>query len=341
MRQAHGGKRLRLAVLGLAIPAIGFCAIEGVVMNNTKSKPQPGATVTLIRLGSGMTSAGTVQSDAQGKFRLEQDLEAKSPHLLQVMHQGVTYNTMLPPGSASTGIELPVYDASANAPEAKVSQHMVLLEPTGTELRVSETFIYANSGKVTFNRPDGTLSFYIPPDLSTPLRVVVQAPQGMPVQRSAEKGKEPNTYVVKYPMRPGETRIDLSYALPAATKFASRILHSGGPVRIVVPKGVKLEGAGLSEMGIHQETQATIYELKGETLALNIEGTGSLRAAGGTRSSENSATEEDTSPGIEQAKPRIYKRLEIVIALSLAMLAIGFVLLYRSDLNRAGSGKRA
>ena len=81
-----------------------------------------------------MNTAGSVRTDAQGKFRLEQDLQADAPHLLQAMHQGVTYNTMLSPGSASTGIQLKVYDSSANAPNAKVTQHMMLVEPTGSEL---------------------------------------------------------------------------------------------------------------------------------------------------------------------------------------------------------------
>ena len=66
-----------------------------------------------------MNTTGSVNTDAQGKFRIEQDLQADSPHLLQALHQGVTYNTMLSPGAPLNGIELKVYNASANAPECE------------------------------------------------------------------------------------------------------------------------------------------------------------------------------------------------------------------------------
>jgi hypothetical protein len=323
---------MKFAVLAIAVPALAFGAVEGVVLNQTTGKPQPGATVTLIRLGNAMNTAGSVRSDAEGKFRIEQDLQADAPHLLQAMHDDVTYNTMLSPGSASIGIELKVYDASAKAPNAQVTQHMMLVESNGSEIAINETIIYENTGNVTFNAPDGTLRIHIQPEAGAP-RVSIQAPQGMPVQRPAEKGKEPNTYAVKYPIRPGETRIDVSYSMPAGTKFNGRVLHGGGPVRLVAPTGMKLEGEGLTELGNEPRTQAMVYEAKATTLQFTVQGTGSLReAATGAGGGDAAAgAEEDNSPGIDQVKPRIYKRVEAVLAVSLMMLAIGFVLLYRSD----------
>jgi hypothetical protein len=325
--------------LALSLPLMMFAAVEGVVTNQTTSKPQPGASVTLIRLGSGMNTIGSVQSDAQGNFRIEQDLQPGTPHLLQAMHQGVTYNTILNPGAASTGIQLAVYNASANASDANVVQHMILIEPTESALSISESIIYSNTGKVTFNAPAGTLRLWVPAGVTTPVRVSVQGPQGMPVQRPAEETSERNTYVVKYPIRPGETRFDVSYSLPAASKFESRILHGGGPVRIVAPQGVTLSGPGVTELQRHQETQAMIYQLQGTAIALTVQGTGSLRASAGARGGE--AEGEDNTPGIDQVKPRIYKRVELIVALALLMLAIGFVLLYRMEPNKGVASKRA
>jgi hypothetical protein len=322
---------MRLLVLSIAVPALVVAAVDGVVLNQTTGKPQPGATVTLIRLGNAMNTAGSVTTDAEGKFRIEQDLQADSPHLLQAMHDNVTYNTMLSPGAASTGIELKVYNSSANAPNAKVMQHMMLIESNASEININETVIFENTGNVTYNTPNGTLPIYVQPEATMPIRVTVQAPQGMPIQRSAEKGKDPNTYVVKYPIRPGETRIDLSYSLPAGTKVNGRVLHGGGPVRLVAPTGVKLEGPGLTELGNEPRTQAMVYELKGTALAFAVQGTGSLREAAAASNGGSAPAEEDSSPGIEQVKPRIYKRVEAVLAVSLLMLAIGFVLLYRSE----------
>jgi hypothetical protein len=208
---------------------------------------------------------------------------------------------------------------------------MILLEPSGTELAVSETVIYTNSSNVTLNPPGGALAMHVPTAVNTPVRIMVQAPGGMPVQRPAEKGDQPNTYAVRYPIKPGETRIDFNYSMPAGDplKFESRILHGGGPVRIVAPHGVTLEGAGLASLGTEPRTNATVYEVAGKQYALTVSGTGSLRAAAAA-SPEAAAGEEDPSGGITQAKPRLYKRLSLILSLAGAMLAIGFVLLYRT-----------
>jgi hypothetical protein len=320
---------MRFASL-LLTPALLIAAVEGVVVNRTTSKPQPEATVTLINLGGGMNTLGSVRTDAQGRFRIEKDFQPGAPHLLQVLYGGVTYNTTVSPGSISTGLQLPVYDSAPTVPDAKVTQHMILLEPTGTELAVSETVIYTNSGTVTLNPPGGALEMYVPPAVNTPVRVMVQAPGGMPVQRPAEKGQRPNTYAVRYPIKPGETRIDFTYSLPASEplKFESRVLHGGGPVRIVAPHGVTLEGGGLASLGTEPRTNATVYEVSGKEYALTLSGTGSLRAAAGPAPAAEG--EEDPSGGIHAVKPRLYKRLPVVLSLAGAMLAIGFVLLYRT-----------
>jgi hypothetical protein len=293
-----------------------------------------------------MQTLGSVKTDADGKFSIPNDLEPASPYLLQGLYEGVTYNRMIPPGSPSSGLDVQVYDSVTKTPDAKVSQHMVLLEPSATELVVSETVIYENSGKTTFQSPEGTYRFFIPAAVKNPVRVTIQAPQGMPVQRPAEKAKEPNIWVVKAPIKPGETRIDLTYAMPATspTTFASKILHEGGPVRIVVPKGVTLEGQALKNIGTHPQTQATIYEVTGDQYALNVQGTGSLRASGSQQeTSEQPPSGEDSGPGIDAVRPLIYRKLPWVIALGLSMLAIGFVLLYRLEPEspRAATSKKA
>lgn len=330
MRKGHDGERMKAAALLLALALPAFSAVDGFVTNATAGKPQPGTTVTLINLGKGMQTLASVKADAEGRFRIDNDLEAGSPHLLQALYEGVTYNRILPPGSPSTGVEIQVYDAVGNSSAAQVTQHMILLEPSGKDLAVNETFIYTNAGKTTFNTPDGTLRFYIPAAVTSPVRVTVQAPQGMPVQRQAEKTKDPNTWTVKAPIKPGETRIDISYGMPSKqpATFTSRILHGGGPVRIVVPKGVKLEGPAVQMAGVHPQTQATIYNVTGKDYTVQVEGTGSLRASAPPQQETGGNGEE--GPGIDSARPMIYRRLPWILALSLGMLSIGFIMLYRT-----------
>jgi len=157
----------------------------------------------------------------------------------------------------------------------------------------------------------------------------------MPISREAEKGKAPNTYVVRYPIKPGETRIDLQYGMPAGdpAKFQSKVLHGGGPVRIVVPKGVQLESEALTSLGPEPRTQASVFEVKGTEYAVNISGTGALRdaSASAAENAESAAAQgEGETPGIDIVKARIYQRVEVIVGLVLAMLTVGFVMLYRT-----------
>ena len=125
---------------------------------------------------------------------------------------------------------------------------------------------------------------------------------------------------------------NLQYGMPASdpVKFESRILHSGGPVRIIAPKGVKLESPALTDLGPEPRTQATVYELKGTQYAVNVVGTGTLRDSSAESASAAAAPSEQDTPGIDVSKPRLYQRMPVILGLIFAMLTVGFVLLYRT-----------
>src|SRR5882762_7821427 len=115
MRQAdEGGAGMKFAFRALLFQllalSIAAAAVDGTVTNRTTGKPQPGATVTLYKLGqNGLESVESVKSDAAGKFRIDQDLQG--PRLLRTAYDGVTYNHMLPPRAPTTGLSLDVYNA--------------------------------------------------------------------------------------------------------------------------------------------------------------------------------------------------------------------------------------
>ena len=327
----------KLALFSIAVVAFG--AVDGTVNNATVGRPQANIPVTLIALGSGMQTVATVNSGSDGKFHFDATLDPKMPYLVQGLHQGVTYNKMIAPGKPATGIALDVYNSSAKSSDAHVTQHMVLIEPGPKDISVSETVIFDNAGTTTVSSPDGTFKFYAEVPNSGAVRVTVQGPQGMPVQRPAEKAGAPNTWIVKAPIKPGETRIDLTYSMPAKSPalFNGKVLHEGGQVRIVVPKGVSLDGPAVRNAGVHPATQATIYEVTGKQFAVAVKGTGTLRETAPPQQ-EAQPNSEEQGPGIEQVRPMIYKRMPWVLALGLSMLAVGLALLYKSDDGSAQRG---
>lgn len=312
-------------------------AVDGVVTNQTTGRPQAGATVTLVKLAAGMENLASTKTGAGGAFHFDQDV-SQSPHLLQVSYENVTYNKAIPPGTPATGLKIDVFNATNRKGDSKVTQHMVLLEPSASALNVSESVLYNNPGKTTYDdEKSGTLRFYLPPASDGKVQVMVKGPLGMPIPRVAEKTNEPNVYTVKFPIKPGETQFDLTYALPPATSFDSKILHDGGPVRIVAPRGVTLSGDNLKDLGKEPRTQATIYEIAGNQYQVQIAGTGTLRA--GAEAAQQPA-QEDQGPSIVEAKPHIYDRLPWLLGFAGTILLVGLILLYRAEMTPAASQKK-
>jgi len=157
------------------------------------------------------------------------------------------------------------------------------------------------------------------------LKVMAQAPQGMPLERVAEPAGAPGVFKLNFAMKPGETRIDVSYAMPfsAGGSFAGKLLVKGVPTRLVVPNGVSLVGEGVKPVGQEPTTQAAVYETSEAAYQAIIQGTGSLRAAANEEGSD------EDGPSIQQILPRVYERLAAIMIPALLILALGFVLLYR------------
>jgi hypothetical protein len=310
----------RLSFL-LAMPLLA--AVDGTVVNQTSGKPQAGATVTLYKLGQdGMESLVSVKSADGGKFVI--DRVVSGPHLIQTAFDGVTYNHMLPPGRPTTGLSLTVYNADSKPGDSRATTHMILLEPDGQRLNVSESIIYKNEGNTTYNDPThGTLRVFLPEAAGGKVRVMCTAPQGMPIERAAEKTTA-GTYKIDFPIKPGETRFDVTYAIPMAGdgSFSSKVLHTGGPVRVVAPQGVTLESEALALLGQEPNSQASVFELKNKTFTIAVRGTGALQGA-----SQEAGEEE--GQGIQKVKPFLYDRFYPVLGISFFVLALGFALLYR------------
>ena len=309
---------MRHLLLFLCAPAL-FAAIDGTVVNGTTGQPQVGATVTLTRLGQGgMTPAGSVKTDAAGKFSF--DTGANDMHLLQVNYKGVTYNLSLQAGAPTTGLQVSVYDTSATpiAPD----QHMVLLETDGQELVANEIIIFKNEGKTTWADPSrGTLHFYMPAAADN-VRVRATAPGGMPIERPAQKTSEKGVWMVDYPVKAGgETRFDVSYKMPVKEPitFQGRILQTGGDLRLVIPSGVKAEGTAIKLLGTEPSSQASIFDITDRNYEVTLTGTGQIRQLQPTERSE------EDGPRIESIAPPGYARNKyLLLGLMIAVLALGF-----------------
>ncbi len=315
---------MKILFAALLAAASLYAAVDGTVMNGTTGRPQPGATVTLVNLGgAGMQPQGSARSDQAGKFHFDQTPQGMA--LVQADYQGVTYTLMLQPGAPTSGLALQVFDASATPGNAKVTEDVIILEPAGPQLNVRQNIIWQNGGKQTFRDPGGTLHFYAPAEGKSSLRVSATPPGGLPLEQPVAPAGAPNAFKVDFAIKPGETTFEIGYTVPLSSpgSFSGRTLQKDAPLRLAVPSGVTLKGEGLTLLGQDPQSKASVYGLKSQEFKVDIEGTGSMASAApasGEGSSDN---------GLDQILPRVYDSVYEIVGLGLAILALGFVLLYR------------
>jgi len=340
----------RWAIAGvLLFSSVASAAVDGTVTNSSTGKPQPGATVTLFQPTSqGPQFIDSVKTDAQGRFQITKEVPAAGggPLLLQAVYAGVQYNKMLPPGTPTSGVAIPVFESSKRPGEARVDQHMILLEPAANgNLQVSESYVFKNDGKTTWNDPDnGTLQFALPAAAQGKVEVNALAPGGLPIRKAPDPGSKPNTFKLDFPIKPGESRVDMQWSMPFNTPgvFEEHILTKGGETRVVAPVGVKFKGGDLKSLGQEPRTKAEIFATAGPDIKFDVQGTGSLNDASADNTAAGGESAAAGQPALSMDLPKLYSltngsadllttimAVKWVLLSIFGMLATGFVLLYR------------
>jgi hypothetical protein len=283
---------------------------------------------------AGPEATGDGKSDAQGKFSIDAAPSAGGPTLLRATVDGITYTKVVPPGTPTEGLTLEVYNASKDRGSAKISKHLLFFDPGPNGLTINEAYLFTNDGKTAWNDPaNGTLQFFLPPGANGKVRIDATAPGGMPLQQSAVKAGKPDIYKVDFPVRPGETRIDLSYSAPykEGETYAGKVPTQDENTYIIVPKGVTLKGDNLNDMGPEPRTQAHLYGLKEASYKISLSGTAEPSPADAGGDANADAGTPDGSPQIQEMMPRLYTKVWPILGLALGILALGFVMLYRTQ----------
>jgi hypothetical protein len=190
---------------------------------------------------------------------------------------------------------------------------------------------------------------YLPPGTGGKVEVNALAPGGMPIRRAAEKTATPDVYKIDFPIKPGQSRIDLAYNLPFTSPgdFESKVLVKGAVTRIVTPTNVTVSGPGVQNLGPGpQGTNAMIYGVDTPDFKVSLTGTGALK---GPDTGAADGGDQGGGQSISQIMPKLFNlgspnagflatvdAVKWIIILTLSILALGFMLLYR-----AGTGENA
>ena len=329
---------LATAVLAGAWPLSG--AVRGTVRNGTTGAGSPGVTLTLSSFLGGMTPVEETVTDAEGRFAFEKELPAVASGqpfagAIRAELDGINYTEILRADDALDNVTITVYSASAEdiAPPAN---RVLILEPGGEEMVVRESFQFFNDSNppVTYSTEDGTLRFFLPDAAKGVVQVSGTGPAGMPLRSTALPAGEEGIYKVDFPLKPGESRIDLSYVVPYADgdHFAVRSIYPDVATRVAAPEGVEIAGEGLELFGREPSTNAAIYSVQDSSaVTLTVGGQGALR-----RESEPSPS--STEITIQPAP--IAQELVWIGGLTALILGLGFVHLLTSR-RAAATGRRA
>ncbi len=250
---------IRLAACLLLVPCAFAASITGTVTNKTTNKPAAGDDVVLIRLAQGMQESTRTKTDARGRFTLDVPDEG-SVHLVRVTHDKANYFRPAPAGTQS--VEVEVFNAAAKVSgitgEADVMR--IQTDPGGAGLRVVENFFVKNDSTPPMTQfSDRPFEFYLPAGAIVEGSAAL-GPGGMPVQAApVPLGDEPNHYAFIFPVRPGETRFQITYKLPytGSLKLTPRLVLPTDTIAVMMPKSMKfVPGPSASYTAVTEDTTA-------------------------------------------------------------------------------------
>jgi len=274
-----------LIILSLLPAFTSAQTLTGTVTNGTTSKPASGDDVVLLSLINGMQEAGRTQSDAKGNFTLK--LDAAGPHLIRVIHQGVTYHRMAPPGT--TSVEVEVFDVAKKIAGIQVTADVMRFQAQGNELGGVRLFAVNN----TSNPPrtqmnDQNFEFYLPEGAQID-QSMAETAGGQPINSAPVPQKEKDRYAFIFPLRPGETQFQVAFHLPYTGQLSinPRAIYGAQHFVVMLPKSMQFtagQGVVFNAMNDPRQPDAIVQVASntsvGQPLDFNVSGTGTLAEGG-------------------------------------------------------------
>ena len=282
--------------------------LTGIVTNATTNKPAAGDDVVLLSLAQGMQEADRAQTNAKGAFTLKLD-DASGPHLVRVIHQGVTYHRMAPPGT--TSVEVQVYDAAKKVVGISVTADVMRFQADANELHGIRLFaVNNNSNPPRTQMNDQNFEFYLP-DGAQIDQSMAQTANGQPINSAPVPQKEKNRYAFIFPLRPGETQFQIAFHLPYSGQASinPKALYGAQHFVVMFPKSMQFtpgQGASFQSMQDPRQSDAGVEVASntavGQPLDFTISGTGTLGEAGDDSQGSptptgNAAAGRDNRPG--------------------------------------------
>lgn len=349
-----------LSLLSIPAPAAQAGTVTGTVTNGTNGKPVAGVQMILIQLQGGMQPVDNTKTDADGRYRFTNPgLGGQMPMLIRAVYRDVFYHEAVAPGK--TIADVTVYEPTNKPGSVSVATHVVILQPSGSELLVGEEFSIENKTQppMTYYVDSGSFLFQLP-EGATLNEVAAAGASGMPVvQSTLERGK--NLRAIAYAFRPGENLVRISYKIPYPnnqTKLRVVSPYLAARVVIATPPTVQVAGDGLAAAAPEQGFSIFTRDSVAANAPLNVivsgtapappqhgasaDGSGGAAGTGGEvgppadnsqNPSVNSRLEQSGAEAATSAATTMPARLDslkwILVVGFAALFSLGFIFLWR------------
>jgi hypothetical protein len=216
--------------------------ITGTVTNATTNKPSVGDEVVLLSLANGMDEVAKTKTDSQGHYALNVPDEGVQ-HLVRVARQSVNYFKSAPPDA--TTADVTVYDAATQVDGLATDARVFHLQASGGSLDVQETYILQNQSQPPRSKIGNQTFAVTLPDGAEMGEASLTGPSGMPITVAAIPSSTKNRYAYDFPIRPGETRFEVTYKVPysGTHEFSLKPETRLSELGVLLPKSMKFNGA--------------------------------------------------------------------------------------------------
>ena len=273
--------------------------ITGTVTNGSSNRPAAEAEVILLKLEGGMSEEARSKTDAQGHYKITAE-NGGAPHVLRVMHQNVSYNQPLPPGTESRDVT--VYDAATKVDGVSSSvDAMWIKAETGTgQAQVAEMFVVKNDSKPPRTQmSDKSFEFTLPAGAIVEFSDAT-SPGGMPIKTAAVPQAQADRYAFIFPLRPGETTFQIGYHLPYSgeLKIDPKPAYPVDHIAVGIPKSMQFSAttSGGAFQLMREENGVEMYVATsvkpGQPLGFKVAGTGAF-----PREQENAQADPNSADG--------------------------------------------
>jgi hypothetical protein len=261
----------------VALPGASMAeSIHGSVTNGTTGSTDVAVDISVINPAAGMAPLQTIRSSA-GEWGV--DNLAPGVYIARVEYQGVTYNQSFQiEGNEHVSVVLTIYETSPSWDGIRVVTPHFTATRHEHHLVVERVYDIYNE-TAPLNTVTGSFRFPLPSQMHDFNGMYIQYGD-VPVEREPVETDEPGIYSVEYPIRPGLTRVVMSYAAEyenAAVTFSEKLQYDMESFTIFATDAeMKITSPShdfVEEQGAHAGVSWKIDTLKGgEQLELAFQG---------------------------------------------------------------------